>query len=249
MKKRDYKKSDEFITTENEQKDTLWTYSDRLKYSNRNNDPTLWDLDMLKDDLNLLKQINWPTKTAISNYPSPVAEYDWGVSYTNKLNVEIQGKQLKGLFVANAKDKYRVLKDSSDFFKVKFNLLYLTDLPDEKKSANSIISRNYPHYLSTGKQITSQGEIDWVQMDMADGRNFAIINQRYFDLEFGRTIVVGPQRDGSLRFLQLDISPNSFAHPFDDQEKKKVQKFYQELRINETLKDLLNNENTIEQSF
>lgn len=43
------------------------------------------------------------------------------------------------------------------------------------------------------KAKTTQDEIDWVQMDMANGQNFAIINQRYFDLVFGQTIIVVPK--------------------------------------------------------
>ena len=44
-------------------------------------------------------------------------------------------------------------------------------------------------------------------MQMADGQNFAIVAQRYFDLTQGRTLLAAQQKDGSLRFLQLDLSP------------------------------------------
>jgi len=42
------------------------------------------------------------------------------------------------------------------------------------------------------------------KLDFADGQNFVIINQRFYDLKFGKTILVAPLEDGSLRILQID---------------------------------------------
>jgi len=90
------------------------------------------------------------------------------------------------------------------------NLFILTDDPAPEQNSKSMSSRNYPHVLSTGKQKTSVGEVDWVQTGLADGSNYLIINQRIFDLNFGRTILVAPQKDGSLRFMQIE-APASYA--------------------------------------
>jgi len=224
-----------------------WTYEDKKNYATRNADSTTLNMKMLKNDLSTKN--TWPTKPAISNYPSPVKKYDWGYCMLGNLTLEMEGKTLYGKSIANAKDAFRVLKDTSDFYKVAFNILYLTDIDDvDKGSAAHVASRNYPHYFSSGTQKTTQGEIDWVQMDLADSSNFAIINQRYFDLQFGQTIVVVPQKDGSLRFLQLDIAMDSFSRsPFDETGKKKNEAFYAKLRAHKALADLLNHKNTIEQ--
>jgi len=237
-----------FLNTSAQKKVAKWTYEDKKKYAERNLDSTTLNMEMLKDDLENMS--SWPTKPAISNYPSPVAKYDWGYCMLGNLKLEMEGKILYGKCIGNAKDKYRILKDTSNYYKVKFNILYLTDVKDVKKgSGATVVSRNYPHYFSSGKQKTTQGEIDWVQMDLADSTNFAIINQRYFDLQFGRTIVVVPQKDGSLRFLQLDISIDSFGrNPFNETGKRKNQVFYKELRENKALSDLLNNKSTIHQT-
>jgi hypothetical protein len=88
-----------------------------------------------------------------------------------------------------------------------FTLLLITDWPQSANRTGHIVSRNYPHYLCTGKFKTSTGDLDWVQMQMADGQNFAIVAQRYFDLTQGRTLLAAQQKDGSLRFLQVDLSP------------------------------------------
>lgn len=233
----------------NAKTNSIWSYSDRLSYYENYQDSSSWDLELLKEELEDYKDSTWPTKPAISDYPSPVPKYDWGYCALYNLKLEIAGKFLKGACVTNAKDKYRMISDSTDKFIVKFNILCLTDFMDSKESAKSAISRNYPHYMSTGKQKTKQGDIDWVQMDMADGRNFAIINQRYFDLEFGRTIVVIPQKDGSLRFLQLDASIEYFPKILTDEIiEMKLGKYYEKLRKNEKLVRLLKSENTIEQT-
>lgn len=230
-----------------------WTYEDRKQYAKSRLDSSKWDLELLKNDVEDKqydkKEINWPTKPAISSYPSPVPEYDWGFCALYNLKVEIGGKVLKGKSISNAADKYRVLAESNDYFITKFTILILTDLLEDRASMNTVISRNYPHYMSTGKQKTTQGEIDWVQMDMADGQNFAIINQRYFDLAFGQTIIIVPQKDGSLRFLQLEASIQSFAkRPSNEEIEMTLEKFYEELRHIEELADLLNNEQTILQT-
>ncbi len=37
---------------------------------------------------------------------------------------------------------------------------------------------------------------------------------KYFNLEFGETILVAPQKDGSIRFLQVDL-PNASTNSID----------------------------------
>lgn len=101
--------------------------------------------------------------------------------------------------------------------------------------------------MSSGKQKTSLGEIDWIQMNRAEGDNFAIISQRYFDLEFGKTIVVIPHKDGSLRFLQLKHTIVSFPGAFNEEWDEKLNKFYEELKKDKELLDYINHPNVIEQ--
>lgn len=238
-----YSQNKDEIRKNHQKKDSIWTYNDRLKYSKNKQNSTLWDLDLLEEDIKAYQQRKWPTKTALSNFPSPVPKYKWGYCLLYKLKLKIGDKELKGFCIANAKDKYRVLNNKSDFYKVKFNILYLTDLPDDKNTAASVISRNYPHYMSTGSQKTSVGQIDWVQMDMADASNYAIINQRYFDLEFGKTIIIVPKKDGSLRFLQIDESIESFHQDaFSEEEKEKLKIFYENLKKNIQLFSILKEE-------
>jgi len=231
-----------------QESDSLWTYNDRKLYSIKNVDSSNWDIDKLIGDTKSNNENNWDIKPAISNYPSPVAKYDWGFVLSERLELKIGNKLLKGFCIAYAKDKYRSINSSDDFFIVKFNILYLSDLTEQ--DVFSITSRNYPHYMSTGKQKTKQGEIDWVQMDLADSRNFAIINQRYFDLEFGKTIIVIPHKDGSIRLCQIDESISSFGEDYNEEiDSKKIESYYNSLKSNKELIQSLKNKNIIEQKL
>ncbi len=221
----------------------LWTLEDGRAYAHRNYDPSKWNPDRLKGDLEAVRENKHPIKPALSDYPSPVADYDWGYGMIGKLETRIGERTLKGTTVGYAIDsKYHPEPAAvkGDYFATRFNLLILTDHLANDGTANHIVSRNYPHYLATGSQLTSQGRIDWVQLTMADGRNLAIISQRVFDLEFGKTIVVIPHDDGSLRFLQLEESPVAFpANPFEEVGNARFEKYYNELNQNTRLLELL----------
>lgn len=187
-----------------------WTDADRKAYAHRNDNPALWDSTMLAEDLSYhLEPASWPTTPAIAEIPSPVADYSWGYCALNTLKTPLGGKNVQGWNVGYAKDSFR-LKDFNSteaYYQSYFTLLVITDWPQTANRSGHIVSRNYPHYLCTGKFKTSTGDLDWVQMQLADGQNFAIVAQRYFDLTQGRTLLAAQQKDGSLRFLQLDLSP------------------------------------------
>lgn len=77
-----------------------------------------------------------------------------------------------------------------------------------------------------------------MQMCLADGDNFAVVNQRYFDLEFGRTILVVPLKDGSLRISQLDIGMEAITthHLMKGGLKNKTSIFKEDLEKDERVK-------------
>jgi hypothetical protein len=186
-----------------------WTDADRKAYAHRNDNPAKWDSTMLAEDLEWhLKPASWPTGPAISSIPSPVADYS-GFCALRSLETTLGGKKIQGWTVGYGRDSFRLHDfDSKDaYYQSYFTMLVITDWPQTANRAGHIVSRNYPHYLCTGKFKTSTGDLDWVQMQLADGQNFAIVAQRYFDLTQGRTLLAAQQKDGSLRFLQLDLSP------------------------------------------
>jgi len=90
------------------QKARPWTDADRYTYAHRNDDPTLWDTTMLREDLEShLEPPFWPTKPAIAEIPSPVADYDWGYCAMRNLETTIGDRKLVGWNIAYASDTFR----------------------------------------------------------------------------------------------------------------------------------------------
>ncbi len=188
-----------------------WSYEDRKQFAAQRSDTALWDMKIFHEDLESFKDKSWPIEAGISNYPSPVPDYDWGYCYLANLELVIDDKVIEGNSIGFAKGKYRpqLPSDSSDYYFNYFNIFILSDLTSDTISSNSVVSRNYPHYFSTGKTLTSHGAVDWMQLSLAGGDNIAVVSQRFFDLEFGKTILVAPLQDGSLRILQVDLEIGS----------------------------------------
>lgn len=68
-------------------------------------------------------------------------------------------------------------------------------------------SRNHPTYLAQGRVVAPEAGIDWVSIVLPDAQDRLVINTRVFDLGGGRTVLVAPLADGTLRFLQVDTPP------------------------------------------
>ncbi len=184
---------------------TYWTKEKQDAYAERNVDSTKWNMKMLKVDADMNESYTWPTKPAISNLPSPVAKYRSPGGTLRNIRLSIKNKAIQGYSIGWAKGDFNehLFKEGQDPVRIYFNILVLMDDPDEKLRAGHISSRNHPHYFASGTQKTKIGKVDWAQMALADDSNYAIISQRIFDLNYGRTILVAPQEDGTLRFLQM----------------------------------------------
>ena len=232
---------------------TPWTEKDKAHYAANRADSSTWNMEMFIEDLESFIQKDWPTEPAISNYPSPVPKYDWGYGYLGNMEINIDGKRIEGNSIGFAKDKYRnhLLYDSTDYYINYFNIFIWTDIIKDEAGANTISSRNYPHYFSSGKQKTSFGEVDWMHMNLADGQNFVVVNQRYYDLTFGKTILVKALKDGSLRILQIDdeigsLSSGDIMNDRKDQALNPKYQFLDRLSNNISVKDFFLDERMLE---
>lgn len=90
---------------------------------------------------------------------------------------------------------------------VYFTIVCLTDTVDLVKYRHtnvSNISRNHPHYTGQGYVKTKTNKVDFIAFLTADRNAYAIVNMRLFDLRIGRLVLIAPQKDGSLRSMQLD---------------------------------------------
>ena len=73
-----------------------------------------------------------------------------------------------------------------------------------KPDTQSVIwSRNYPDFYGQGSMKTKSATIEYASFLTAERSAFAIVNTRLFNLNYGKTILVAPQPDGTLRSMQI----------------------------------------------
>ena len=104
-------------------------------------------------------------------------------------------------------NSYRVKENNKIFF----SILVLTDFIDEKdftSMKSQIVSRNFPDVIGQGFIKTKQNKIDFSAFITLENDEFAIVNMKLYNLKYGNILLIAPQKDGSLRSLQIkeDIS-------------------------------------------
>ncbi len=197
-------------TNETQESKPSWNYENAKEYNSNQFDSTKWNMKILKSEIEYVDNDTWPTQSPISKLPFPVANYGPGYNgYASKgLSLVIGDKIIKGgtFAVSTNENSIEPEHNPNKSNIIFFNILVLTDKPESKNSSLSVSSRNYPHHTCQGRRKTSIGNVDWFAMHMATGVKFAIINTKYFNLDFGQTVLVAPQKDGSLRFKQIKLS-------------------------------------------
>lgn len=143
--------------------------------------------------------MNFPIK--IGSFP--VEKYRTPGNGNKNYDLKIVGKDVKVVNVFVRKGDFNRNEIPTD--KDSYVIITLVCLTDNLTLSNPtfVTSRNHPNYLGEGTINTTNNKIDWLSIQTVDGNSFAVINMRFFDLNCGRTILVAPQKDESLRFLQL----------------------------------------------
>ncbi|MDE5423985.1 hypothetical protein L3073_17355 [Ancylomarina sp. DW003] len=185
-----------------------------------------------RNDLTKISSKNWISDTkdiSISGDPLiqgvfPVPDYDLadstfnGVGYSGAWKgIRVNDKTIvyHSLFVNQSNVNKALIPNKKN--EVFFTIVALTDTIDLKAYSHtsvSITSRNHPHYVGQGFVKTKSNQIDFVSFIMADRNAYALVNMRLFDLRIGSIVLIAPQKDGSLRSLQID-SPNLSSDEMD----------------------------------
>ena len=76
---------------------------------------------------------------------------------------------------------------------------------DENEYNSHISSRNNPDIMGQGRFETKDSQADYIAFLTVDRYNYAIVNGRLFNLRFGRTVLVAPQKDSTFRSMQIDF--------------------------------------------
>lgn len=186
-----------------------------------------WNLEMLTRDINSFSGRDIGPFTT-SAFPNPYYKLFGDSSFAGIDSFTYNGvngylKQItnkKILFNSffqnkNSINTGRLGEKNSEIF---FQIIMLTDSIDEvnySHSRSTIISRNHPNYHGQGYYMTKNLRVDYVAFTTVDRNAYAIINTRLFDLGLGKTILIAPQKDGSLRSMQIE-SPQMSKDEIDD---------------------------------
>lgn len=189
--------------------DNQWKHQKRENHLNNRNDSSTWDIKMLKQDQ---QDIDFGDSGPFQLGVFPQPKYDLiGKGSFKGVGVvagqfEIKDRKIfmRSFFVKeNSLNKARLIGRKDEVF---FQILVLTDTIDNVNynlAHSVVLSRNHPDYLGQGFISTKDNRIDYVAFITAENNAYAIVNTRIFDLSFGKTILIAPRKDQTLRSLQI----------------------------------------------
>ena len=194
-----------------------WSKQSKETYLLNRQDSTMWDIELLNEDLEYMD--DEPTGPFVSGV-FPVPKYNLigkgsfaGVGSFGYYGQKNYFKKIKGkvllyncFFVKKnlINEAYLDTLENEVFFQIIVLTNYI-DTINYNHLSSEIISRNHPDYLGQGFFKTLNNQIDYSAFITADRKSFAIINNRLFDLTYGKTILIAPQKDKSLRSLQIKL--------------------------------------------
>lgn len=190
--------------------DEIWTKLQSEQHRDRYNNPSTWDRDRLKMDLENDKLSE--NRHAMFPFPKitfPTPDYaDSGVPFSGVLigPLELNDGMVGAL--AGVSDAYEGEiaegKTYFDYLDVTPVMALVVDSDGDglKSEGLEAVSRSHPHYLYQGTMSSTLGQLDWVALRLGDGREVGIVNGRIFDLGVGNVILARQKEDGSVIFFQ-----------------------------------------------
>lgn len=186
----------------------FWNDSIARQHRARMQDSTAWDLRLLEQD-----KTTTGRPFAFGAFPVPRYDLLKGTYHGVRMTVGIRDTEdgsgrhfvfpALGVNRTDLNEPY-VRDKSSEMF---FMLCVLTDAQidtvDYTHARGHMISRNNPHYIGEGYVKLADGEIDYMAFITAERRQYAVVNMRLFDLDDGRVVLIAPQKDGTLRSMQV----------------------------------------------
>lgn len=128
----------------------------------------------------------------------------------NFFGIDLNGKKIVYTSFSENKSKinsFRVPEKNNMFFAI----AVLTDYIDKEKYTSSkmqIVSRNFPDVIGQGYIKTKNDKIDFSAFITIENDQFAIVNMKLYNLKYGKIILIAPQKDGSLRSIQIKEKEN-----------------------------------------
>lgn len=221
-----------------EKKEWNWDLEKAEKQAENFNDSTKWERKTLKmevENLHKYPRLDLP----LFDSPFPTPKYSSPGNGHGSIKTEIGGKKIIGhnVIIGNGEHSAHLFENPNDEYVTYFTILTISDGKDLGNPV-SATSRNHPHYISQGSlNTTTKSRVDWIAVQLADKNAYAIVNSRLFDLRVGRLILVAPQKDGSIRFYQMDAPPMNL---------EEREKYIADLKTKQKSIEFFKNENNIE---
>lgn len=191
-----------------------WGEKEKAEKIKNLQDSTQWDKEMFIGDLNQ----NRPKleQEGMNFGIFPVNKYKQGLGTGTNAETDFFGKKLYWNYFFSEKNivnqEYLQDKNSEVFFVI----VILTDtlnFSNEKYNMSyNVVSRNYPDKIGSGILKTKNNSIEYISFLTADRKQFALVNLRLFDLDLGRLVLIAPQKDGSLRSMQIQMPLTEFEN-------------------------------------
>lgn len=212
---------DEALKPRLELRDDFWNAQKEQQHLLNRQDTATWDLTMLANDL-AYRNSNEQLPFESAAFPNPDYDFVGEGSFKGVGNFGLSGgddNELKlgdktilynAFYVGASEVNQAFVGDKKD--EVFFQIIVLTDFVDTLNYSHvlsEVVSRNHPHYIGQGYYKTQTSSIDYSAFIAANRDAYAIVNMRLFDLKFGKTILIAPQKDGSFRSMQVQSPPLS----------------------------------------
>jgi len=195
---------------------------DSLKTKAKNNQiPEKWDRKLFEYDKEKLKD---KKSEPLNHSAFPVEKYDYSV-FNSPFNFKIANSHFSGISFGENKRG----KDGKYVFKHEITLIFYTENNDYQLNGD-VDSRNAP-YLTVQGQVNLNNPYEYIGIKSPENAGFLIVNLKSFDLRFGQTIFIFPNKDNSFYYLQLNEKP-SIGQKFKDF----VSKLNTNTRVQEMLK-------------
>ena len=197
-----------------------WSQENYRQHILNREDPHAWDKEMLRDDIDDMDPA-WDSQRLMSGvFPQP--RYDVQMKETFKgcgfgtggRFLEIEGRKICYNFFFTGRNINNAPFLGERENEVFFLILTLVDteqgFEDWVNGGGldlNVLSRNNPDVMALGRVTTGDSKVEYIAFLTADRNNYAVVNTRLFDLRFGRTVFIAPQKDGSFRSLQSLDTP------------------------------------------
>lgn len=154
----------------------------------------------------------------------PVEKYEYYV-FSKPFNFQINESHFSGISfgenIGGKVDKF--------IFNHELTVIFYSGKKNHNVNGD-VSSRNYP-YLTVQGQVKINNIYDFIGIKSPENTGYLMVNLKSFDLRFGQTIIIFPNKDNSFYYLQSDIKPLS-----DDKFEEFVLKLKEDDKILEMIK-------------